>query len=59
MSPLCAWYLGRSAKMTSFKITRAALKTKAVREAEKTVLEPPTAVKDVLKLAAVLKKIAW
>ena len=45
--------------MTNFKITRAALKTKAVREAEKTVLEPPTAVKDVLKLAAVLKKIAW
>lgn len=45
--------------MTNFKITRAALKTKAVREAEKTVLEPPAVAKDVLKLAAVLKKIAW
>lgn len=59
MSLLCAWYLGRLVKMTNFKITRAALKTKAVREAEKTVLEPPAVAKDVLKLAAVLKKIAW
>ena len=45
--------------MTNFKITRAALKIKAAREAEKTVLEPPASVKDILKLAAVLKKIAW